>query len=72
MGQDSFAIRLLRAQSLRKMSQAQLSVASGINHCTISNLQSGIRSPNMTTLVKLARALQVSADYLCGLKESYE
>ena len=70
MNDDSFAVRLMRAQSAECLTMAELSRMAGIHHATISQYFDGKRdNPTMDTLVKLAKALRVSVDYLCGTRE---
>jgi transcriptional regulator with XRE-family HTH domain len=67
---DSFAIRLMRAQSAECLTMAELSREAGIHHATISQYFDGTRgNPTMDTLVRLATVLKVSTDYLCGLEQ---
>jgi len=67
---DTFAIRLLRAKSAEGLSLAQLSRDSGVSHTSISQYVSGEKgNPKMDTLVRLAKSLRVSVDYLCGLED---
>jgi transcriptional regulator with XRE-family HTH domain len=50
------------------MTQAQLAHMSGLNVITISRLEKGTaKAVYADTVVSLARALHVSADYLLGL-----
>jgi transcriptional regulator with XRE-family HTH domain len=70
MNNDSFAVRLMRAQSTECLTMAELARMAGIHHATISQYFDGKRdNPTMDTLVKLAKALRVSVDYLCGTQE---
>lgn len=64
----------LRAMRLRRgLSQYQLAKDAGISQAIIQRLESGKRSDGgrltMKVVVKLAIALRVETDYLCGLKE---
>ena len=65
---DTFAIRLLRAQASANLTQAQLADAIDTRASVICALQSGKTLPSYKTLVKLAEVLGVSTDYLCGLQ----
>ncbi len=56
-----------RIQKLRKernMSQAMLAEKAGLKPPAISQYESGVRSPNFESLVKLSNALGVPGDYL--------
>jgi transcriptional regulator with XRE-family HTH domain len=67
---DNFAIRLTRAQGQAGLNMFQLAKEAGLHHSTLSQYVSGVReNPTMNVLVCLARALNVSTDYLCGLEE---
>jgi transcriptional regulator with XRE-family HTH domain len=55
----------------RKWSLREASLASGINICTLSNIERG-NSITVGTLKKLCAWLNVSADVLLGLKEKGE
>ena len=69
MNDDDFAIRLLRAQSKKGISVRQLSIDTGLHRRTIDEYQEGKSEPKLESLAKLARALNVSTDYLCGLED---
>jgi transcriptional regulator with XRE-family HTH domain len=66
---DTFAVRLLRAQSRANLTQAQLAAAAGTCSSVIHHFQQGKFTPNFKTLIALAKALDVSTDYLCGLED---
>jgi len=65
--QETFAIRLLREQSAAGLRTYQLAKITGIRANVLHQLENGMFNPSFKTLVSLARALDVSADYLCGL-----
>jgi repressor LexA len=52
------------------MTQSQLCDASGVSQAQLSLYESGQRSPTADTLMKLAKSLNVSVDYLLGLVDS--
>lgn len=64
--------RLRMAMAIRNMSQADLSRASRIPQCTISEYMRGLYKPGAEQLIRLARALGVSADFLLGLSDKLE
>ena len=66
---SSFAIRLLRAQSWAGVTQSQLADTMDVKASVVCHYQQGKSLPSYENLVKLAKALNVSTDYLCGLKE---
>jgi transcriptional regulator with XRE-family HTH domain len=65
----SFSERLKKAMAERNISQAELSVLTGIGRSSISQYLSGKNQPKDATIKKLAEALDCSADYLKGLLE---
>jgi len=67
--QDTFAVRLLRLQSQRGIDKRQLMEMTGLSEYAIRKFQTCESNPNMRSLVALAKALNVSLDYLCGLKD---
>lgn len=59
-----------RRQKLQ-MSPSQLAAIAGINHATLSRIESEeIKEPGPEILKKLATALQVTVDYLVGRTDS--
>lgn len=60
----------LRANRLRKgLSQAELASRVGIVQTAISQFETGVKSPRLDTLVKLASALEISTAMLIGEEE---
>lgn len=53
----------------KQLSQKQLAYESGLTEAAISRYIKGDRVPNTATLLKIAKALQVSADTLLGSSE---
>lgn len=64
-----FQRRMKIVRNRRCVTQMQLGKRLGISHSTISNFETGRRVPTLATFVQLAQALDVSTDYLLGLKE---
>ncbi|MDD4406721.1 MAG: helix-turn-helix transcriptional regulator [Bacilli bacterium] len=64
-----FAKRLTELMEEKRMTPKILSLESGIKDNTISKYRNGKSEPNLTLLIKLAKALNVSSDYLAGLSE---
>lgn len=56
--------RIKDARYKRKLSQAALAEIIDKSPTYVSYLESGIKCPSLYTLVQIANALQVSADYL--------
>lgn len=66
---EGFDKRLRKAVADRGMSYHQVSMLTGISwNCFNSYLNEG-RMPSCLYLVKIAKLLRVSTDYLLGLKE---
>jgi transcriptional regulator with XRE-family HTH domain len=64
--------RITQLRTRRKMSQSALANASGVPLSVINMLEAGIRSGEnlrVETARKLANALTVTMDYLCGVHE---
>jgi transcriptional regulator with XRE-family HTH domain len=61
------ALKQLREE--RGWSQLELSRRSGVDNAVISLVESGKRSPSLTTLRKLAKAMEVDMAELFGTKE---
>jgi transcriptional regulator with XRE-family HTH domain len=65
--------RLKTIRKIRDLTQKQLEEASAVPQNTISRLELGKNlEVNSRTLAALARALNVSTDYLLGLKDDPE
>jgi len=64
----NFALRLMLAQEARGLTQAELADAVGTTKSVICLLLQGKTHPSYETLIGLAQNLQVSTDYLCGLR----
>jgi transcriptional regulator with XRE-family HTH domain len=63
---DTFSRRLCRAMAERKVSVTQLAIRTGIPASHLSRYRAGVKEPMLCNLMKLCRAIPVSADYLCG------
>ena len=64
-----FSDRLKIAMQIRNCSVDELAASSYVTKSAICGYRSGHRSPNVEILRSLAKALDVSADFLVGLKE---
>lgn len=60
----SFPSILRRLRKNKDWSQGQLAQKAGIDLQKVSKYERGVSSPPMTTLVRIAKALDVSLDYL--------
>ena len=65
----AFSDRLKIAMQIRECSIEELAATSYLTRSAISGYRSGQRSPNVDTLRLIAQNLDVSADFLIGLKE---
>src|SRR5713226_8778841 len=67
----TFGERLALIRKRRKMTQRQLAERIDCQQSDIHRLESGLVSdPHMSRLVALAQALQVSTDWLSGLRDT--
>ena len=64
-----FSDRLKIAMQIRNCSVDELAATSYLTKSAICGYRSGQRSPNVDTLRLIAKNLDVSADFLIGLKE---
>lgn len=70
--EDLFPTRLAQARELREMNQTALSSKTGIPASSISHFESGARKPSFDNLRRIAKALNVSTDFLLGRVETPE
>lgn len=70
MKSEVFAQRLQIAMYWKEWTGSELARKSGVPAATISRYICGQRQPNVARLIKLSRALDVSADYLLGLSDA--
>lgn len=68
---DIFPSRLRKRLSEMGINQSDLARAVGVTPQAISKYLTGQVVPELATVVKIARHLRVSIDYLCGLSDSY-
>jgi transcriptional regulator with XRE-family HTH domain len=68
----NFGERVHLMRRRRKMTQTELGKAVGVSKTTIFRIESGEFSEASQQIAKMARALNVSADYLLGLREEPE
>lgn len=65
---DSFGERLKQARIDREMTQYELAELAGIPRGTVERLEMKRNTAHLYTAIVLARALNVSLDWLCGLE----
>lgn len=61
--------RLKEARKRRGLSQTELAFHANMNSTEVAKYEAGSRQPNCPALVRLARVLRETTDYLCGLKD---
>lgn len=64
---SEFSIRLGKTRVEKNLTQAELAERAETSSSMISNYEKGEKQPKITSAAKLAAALDVSLDYLCGL-----
>ena len=64
--QEIFQDRLRAARKIRGMEQSQLAAKAGLPAASISHFEAGKRKPSFDNLRRLARAIDVTTDYLLG------
>lgn len=62
-----FSERLKKARLAIGLTQTEFAAVLGLTQSAFASYESGRREPNFTTLKKICRALNVSADWLLGL-----
>jgi len=62
-------MKIKRCRLQLNMSQAELAKRAGLTCAAICQYEAGSREPNFSALVKLAKALHVSTDFLLGIAE---
>jgi len=68
----TFGQRLEHILDKKNMKQKDLAELAGVNQLTVSRYVHDARLPQMTVVIDICKALNISADYLLGLKESEE
>jgi len=64
-----FAANVARIREDRGLTQEQLGWAAGIHQTAVARIESGERRPNLDTVFKLARGLEVpAADLFAGIE----
>jgi transcriptional regulator with XRE-family HTH domain len=67
--EERFAANLRRQRLARGLSQEQLAEKTGLHPSEVSRLERAVRDPRLSTIVKVARGLGVSAAKLvAGIK----
>lgn len=61
--------RIREIRTAKKMSQVELANILGVTKQSVSNWENDNIQPSVEMLIKLAKALSVSSDYLLGIDE---
>lgn len=69
MNENKFANNLKILRLEKGLGQVELSKELGLSKGIISLWENGLREPNMSSLITLARFFNVSIDYLVGLED---
>lgn len=64
--------KLKTARKAKKLTQAKLAKALHITKSAVSKYETGQLDPNCKTIIELCKILEVSSDYLLGIKEAEE
>ena len=72
MFENNLATKLRVAMAINKISSAQLARDIGVSSSAIREICKGATNPRADTLTCICRQLNISADYLLGLKEAEE
>ncbi|MDE0932600.1 MAG: helix-turn-helix transcriptional regulator [Novosphingopyxis baekryungensis] len=64
--ESDFGDRLISARERREMNQAELAKRAGLQAAAIGHFERGRRKPSFANVRALAKALDVSSDYLLG------
>lgn len=70
--ENDFGERLSAAREKREMNQAELAKRAGLQPAAIGHFERGRRKPSFANVRALAKALNVSSDYLLGRTPSME
>ena len=71
-GEDVFGARLKAARENRDLNQTELAKVAKLQPAAIGHFEAGRRKPSFANIRALAKALEVSSDYLLGRASSME
>lgn len=69
MIQKTFGENLFALMTAKKITQKELAAAVGVTAATLSSYKNGSKSPTLPVAAAIAKELNVSLDWLCGLNE---
>lgn len=70
--QDTFGVRLMKAQNRKEMRSNRLAMELDCNDTTVSHMRMGKHTPSVDMLLRICKTLDVSADFLLGLSDKPE
>jgi len=70
--QDTFGIRLIKAQNRKEMRSNRLAMELDCNTSTVAWMRMDKHTPSMSMLLRICKTLDVSADFLLGLSDTPE
>ncbi|MBO3445849.1 helix-turn-helix transcriptional regulator [Clostridium sp. CCUG 7971] len=69
---DTIGYRISKARRHMNMNQKELAIKANITEGSLSRYENDIREPKAAALTQLAKALEVSTDYLLGISDEME
>ena len=69
---ERFIKRLQSSRKKQGFGRDRLAELSGVSKSTIVNIENGKHLPYLHTAIALAKALNVSLDWLCGLDDKHD
>jgi transcriptional regulator with XRE-family HTH domain len=70
--EDQFGERLIAAREARRLTQTELAQRAGLQPAAIGHFERNRRKPSFANVRALAKALNVSSDYLLGRSSDME
>lgn len=67
-----FVVRLTNRREALSLSKSELARRIGVRHVQIVEYEKGRKTPSVETLIALAKVLECSLDWLCGLTDQSE
>lgn len=67
-----FGDRCRAVRELRQLSQTDLCQRAALGNATLSIIENQRRVPSVQNVIKVCKALEVSADYMLGLSEDFQ
>ena len=67
---EAFSERLISLRKEKGWSKRDLAKVLDVSHSTINRWESGLQTPNMIYIYKIATLFDVTSDYLIGLQDN--